>query len=89
MTRIGLFSAGLFSIQAAATTQGTSCVESDFSLSPPAAEIARDLSSTAFPTATFNENCHLASNFGAKSVNPVTAQQGQIWEHLRQLPKQT
>ncbi len=70
MTRIGLFIAGLFSIQAAATTQGTSCVESDFSLSPPAAEIARDLSSTAFSTATFNEKLPFSVKLWRKICQP-------------------
>ena len=70
MTRIGLFIAGLFSIQAAATTQGTVCIESDFSLSPPAAEIARDLSSTAFPTATFNEKLPFSVKLWRKICQP-------------------
>ena len=70
MTRIGLFIAGLFSIQAAATTQGTVCIESDFSLSPPAAEIARDLSSTDFPTATFNEKLPFSVKLWRKICQP-------------------
>lgn len=71
MSRIGLFIAGLFSIQAAATTQSTVCVESDFPLSPPpAAEIARDLSSTAFPTATFNEKLPFSVKLWRKICQP-------------------